>query len=73
MDETTGSIENEIETLSDQNEFTQSRIDVLLDRLERQRQFLLDRFIAMESALATLENLRDTISQTFQVLNSGEN
>lgn len=68
LDETTGVLENEIEALDDQNTFTQERIDQLLARLERQRISLLDRFIAMETALSTMNSLLDQIRQTFDVL-----
>ena len=68
LDETTGSLVNEIETLDDQNDFNQDRIDLLLLRLERQRQSLLQRFIAMETALTLMNSILDSIRQSFKVL-----
>ena len=68
LNETTGSVENEIQALSDQNDFTQSRIDVLLQRLDQQRQSLLSRFIAMETALTSMNSQIDQIRQTFNAL-----
>jgi len=68
LDETTGAVENEIEALSDQNTFNETRIAEILARLERQRISLLERFIAMESALSSMNSLLDQIKETFNVL-----
>jgi flagellar capping protein FliD len=73
LDETTGAVANEIEGLDDQNDFTQERIDLLLERLERQRQSLLERFIAMETALTQMNAILDSIKQSFEVLTSRDN
>ena len=73
MDETTGSVENEIETLDTQNEFTQERIDALLLRLERERESLMERFIAMETALTQMNAILDSIRETFKVLTNENN
>lgn len=72
LDETTGTIENEIESLNDQNEFTQERIDALLERLDRMRESLLARFIAMESALSTMNSLLDQVKQSFDALSNSQ-
>ncbi len=72
LDETTGTVENEIEALSDQNTFNQERIDAMLDRLARMRESLLARFIAMESALASMNSLLDQIRQGFEALNNSQ-
>lgn len=63
LDTTTGGLENEIGALTDQNELSQDRIDDMLARLEVQRQDLLDRFIRMETALATANRILDSITQ----------
>ena len=68
LDETTGAVANEIEALDDQNDFNQDRIDLLLIRLENQRQSLLSRFIAMETALTQMNSILDSIQETFKVL-----
>ena len=73
MDETTGSVENEIETLDSQNEFTQERIDALLLRLERERESLMQRFIAMETALTQMNAILESIKETFKVLTNNDN
>ncbi|MFB3149859.1 MAG: flagellar filament capping protein FliD [Alphaproteobacteria bacterium] len=65
---TTGSVENEIDSLSDQNTQTQERIDQMLARLEQQRQSLISRFIAMETALITMNRILDSMRQSFDAL-----
>ncbi|MCH7542241.1 MAG: flagellar filament capping protein FliD, partial [Proteobacteria bacterium] len=65
---TTGSVENEIDSLDDQNHQTQERIDQMLARLEQQRQFLINRFIAMETALITMNRILDSMRQSFDSL-----
>ena len=65
---TTGSVENEIDSLDDQNHQTQVRIDQMLARLEQQRQFLINRFIAMETALITMNRILDSMRQSFDSL-----
>ena len=65
---TTGSVENEIDSLDDQNTQTQERINEMLARLEQQRQSLLHRFIAMETALITMNRILDSIRQSFDAL-----
>ena len=68
LDQTTGSVENEIDSLDDQNTHTQERIDEMLARLEQQRQSLLHRFIAMETALIIMNRILDSIRQSFDAL-----
>ncbi|MCZ6814726.1 MAG: flagellar filament capping protein FliD, partial [Alphaproteobacteria bacterium] len=65
---TTGSVENEIDALDDQNRQTQERIDQMLARLEQQRQSLINRFIAMETALITMNRILDSMRQSFDAL-----
>lgn len=64
IDVTTGSIQAEIDTLTDQNEQAETRIDEMLRRLEYQREQLTNRFIAMETALSTMNRILDSIKQT---------
>ena len=65
---TTGSVENEIDSLDDQNTQTQERINEMLARLEQQRQSLISRFIAMETALITMNRILDSMRQSFDAL-----
>ncbi|MGI9419652.1 MAG: flagellar filament capping protein FliD [Geminicoccaceae bacterium] len=61
LDSDSGTIGGQVDTLTDQNERGQSRIDRLEERLERQRENLLARFAAMESALASMNTLLESI------------
>lgn len=70
LDTTTGTVENEIDTLTSQNEIAQDRIDDILERLAIQRQNLLDRFIAMELAIATSNRILESITQITKGLES---
>lgn len=69
LDSEVGTLETEVDNLTDQNALTQDRIDTMLERLELQRQNLLDRFIAMEAALSTMNNTIDMIRQQTEALN----
>jgi flagellar capping protein FliD len=73
LDPVDGSVENEISALTDQNTTTQTRIDEMMARLDRQRQALLDRFIAMETALTSMKNLLDSLKQTFDAMSQQNN
>jgi flagellar hook-associated protein 2 len=64
IDSTTGSIQGEIDTLTDQNEVAEERIDEMLRRLDYQREQLTNKFIAMETSLATMNRILDSIKQT---------
>jgi flagellar capping protein FliD len=61
VDETSGLIANEIDALEGQNEIAAERVDRLEERLERER--LLERFVAMETALTTMNRLLDSLRQ----------
>jgi flagellar hook-associated protein 2 len=63
LDTDTGAVENGIQSLEDQNEIASDRIEAILERLEIQRQSLLDRFLRMEEALASMNNALDSIRQ----------
>ncbi|MCH7711329.1 MAG: flagellar filament capping protein FliD, partial [Proteobacteria bacterium] len=65
---TTGSVENEIDSLDDQNTKTQTRVKEMLARLEQQRQVLIDKFIAMETALIIMNRILDSIREGFDSL-----
>ncbi len=61
LDSQSGAIGSKIDTLTDQNELAQTRLERMNERIERQREKLLERFAAMESALATMNNLLESI------------
>ena len=63
VDESSGMIANEIDALEAQNELGQSRIERQEERLERERERLLERFVAMETALATMNRLLESLRQ----------
>ncbi len=68
LDTTTGVVETEIDTLTDTNELSESRIEEMLVRLDIQRRDLLERFIRMETSLATAQRILDSIRQTTEAL-----
>ncbi len=61
LDSESGAIAGQIDTFTGQNERGQSRIDSMEERLTRQRENLLNRFAAMESALASMNTLLESI------------
>lgn len=73
LDSVNGSVENEIGALTDQNTTTQTRVDAMLARLERQRVSLLDRFLAMETALTAMKNILESLKQTFEAMSQQNN
>ena len=73
LDESTGVVETEIDNLTDQNEFNETRIEEMKVRLEIERQDLLERFLRMETALATANRILDSIKQTTEALNASNN
>ncbi len=66
VDETSGLLANEVDVLEGQNELGQQRVTRLEERLERERERLLERFIAMETALATMNRLLDGLRQQIE-------
>ena len=64
LDSRTGSVQGEIDALTGQNTVSQERIDAMLERLDYQREQLTARFIAMETALSTMNRILDSIKQT---------
>lgn len=61
IDVTTGIVEAEIDSLTDQNKISNDRITEMKTRLDIERDNLLDRFIAMEVAIAQANRIMDTI------------
>lgn len=70
LDEATGSVETEIDGLTDTNVISEDRITEMLARLDIQRRSLLERFIAMETALATNARILDSVKASAESLNS---
>jgi flagellar hook-associated protein 2 len=66
-----GTFDDTVETLATQNEDFQDQITVIDTRIETFRAALERRFLAMETALAELENVRSTISQFVDSQNQG--
>ncbi|MGD9741662.1 MAG: flagellar filament capping protein FliD [Dongiaceae bacterium] len=63
LDTTDGSIQAELNTLTDQNDLNQDRIDEMLTRLDYQREQLTQRFIVLETSLSTMQRILDGIKQ----------
>jgi len=63
LNSSTGLIATEVENLTDQNDLAEERTAAMLDRLDRERESQLDRFIRMESALASMNQLLEQITQ----------
>ncbi len=59
----TGSVESEITAFEDQNKTKQERFDRLLERLVFERDQIIQRFIVMETTLATLSQTRSFLTQ----------
>ena len=63
IDEGSGLIANEIDVLEGQNKLGQARVERMEERLDRERDRLLERFTAMEAALATMNRLLESLRQ----------
>jgi flagellar hook-associated protein 2 len=63
VDGTSGLIANEIRALEGQNQLGEDRVLRMQERLERERERLLERFVAMETALTTMNRLLDSLRQ----------
>ncbi len=64
LDPTSGTINAALVTLTGQNTISRDRVNDMLDRLELQKQSLLDRVIALEAALASAKNLQNSLTQS---------
>ena len=73
LDVTTGIVDGEIDELTDQNRLNNERITEMLDRLEIQRQNLLERYISMETAIASANRVMDSLKQTTDQLANSDN
>jgi flagellar hook-associated protein 2 len=61
-----GLITSEIDSLTGQNELNRGRIERLEERLERERERLFERFVAMETALASMNQLMESLRQQIE-------
>ncbi len=66
LDQATGSINAEIKNLTDQNTQAQSRVDDMTRSLDYQREQLSEKYQRMNTAIATMQTIIDSIKQTFQ-------
>ena len=66
-----GRLDTEVTNLLQQNEDYQEDIDRIDSRLEIQRETLTAKFVAAEQAMLQLENLKDSLTQTFEAMNGG--
>ena len=73
LDEATGTVETEIDGLNDTNDSNEDRISEMLTRIEIQRQSLLDRFIKMETALATANQVLQSLTATTNAMFGNNN
>jgi flagellar hook-associated protein 2 len=73
VEPTTGAVASEITSLEDQNDSKQDRLDRILERLSFERDKLIDRFIAMETALATMAQTKNFLSQFTDALANNKN
>ncbi len=63
LDQTNGLIATEVNNLTTQNTTAEDRTTAMIERLDRQRESQLARFIKMETALATMKQLLEQITQ----------
>jgi flagellar hook-associated protein 2 len=61
-----GLIASEIDSLTGQNDLNRDRIERLEERLERERERLFERFVAMETALASMNQLMESLRQQIE-------
>ena len=73
LDDQVGTLQTEVDNLDQVNNLTQDRIDSMLERLDYQREQLLQRFIAMETALSTMNNTLRTIRDQIDALTQQNN
>ncbi|MFZ5789672.1 MAG: flagellar filament capping protein FliD [Pseudomonadota bacterium] len=73
LDSTTGTIQSEIDALSDQNTATQARVDSMLQRIDYQKQILTEKFNNMETQLSKMQSILDSIKQTTDAWSQNKN
>jgi len=68
LDTSEGLITTEVDNLTDQNDLAQERADAMIERLERERESQLNQFIRMETALSSMNQLLDQITQITEAM-----
>lgn len=68
LDSTDGLIAAEIDSLTEQNDVAEERTTAMIERLERERESQLNKFIRMETALATMNQLLEQITQITEAM-----
>jgi len=63
LDEEDGSLTQAISDLEVQTTSYEQKVDRIDERLTRQREVLMDQFIAMESALARMKNIQSSLDE----------
>lgn len=73
LDPTNGLVEGEITSLEDQNTVAQERADQMLERIERERVRLSERFSRLEATLASLDSQLRSLQAMIDAQNSNDN
>ncbi|WP_412777014.1 flagellar filament capping protein FliD [Thalassospira lucentensis] len=63
LDTETGVVNQEISALETQNTSYQEKVERIDERLAKQQEILMDKFIAMESALARMKNIQSSLDE----------
>jgi flagellar hook-associated protein 2 len=66
LDQSNGAIESEVQNLTKQNTQSQSRVDEMTRRLDYQREQLSAKYQRMDTAIASMQRIIDSIKQTFE-------
>lgn len=67
---TSGRFDTLVTDLQTQNSDYQGRIDTIDSRLENERTSLTNKYLAMETAMAKLENIKQSVSSYYDAMNS---
>lgn len=73
LDSTSGTIQSEIDALNDKNTTTQARVDSMLQQIDYQKQILTEKFNNMETQLAKMQSILDSIKQTTDAWSQNKN
>ncbi len=68
LDSTDGLIAAEIDSLTEQNDVAEERTTAMIERLDRERESQLNKFIRMEAALASMNQILEQITQITDAL-----
>jgi len=73
LDPTNGLVEGEITSLEDQNTVAQERADQMIERIERERVRLTERFSRLEATLASLDSQLRSLQAMIDAQNNNDN